>query len=481
MIRRTRSILFVVMAVVFLVVAPLTVLYSLGWRIDFNAKKIIKVGLFYFQIVPRSSQVYVNDKLEGKTNFLFTSVAVENLLPGKYNVEIKKDGFWSWKKSLEIKEKQATEIKNVVLITQSPNFSVLTKGGNDFYLTPDGKNIVINETPESPPTTVPGRTPTESWALKLFEIKNNVKSRLVGEKDISVNKKGANTLENLKFSPDSKTLFLKIAQNEQLKYYTLEINAIPPVLTPLSFLKEGFDFTDAYFSPRDPQKMFLLNEGNIEELNLQNKQLSPSPLASDVIAFGMSGDNIYYLDKSGFVFKINLIFPGKEKINKIPFPIKEETSYKIGETGSTVVLKEGNALFLFDNTRGDFKKISDFVIDFAFSFDSRKLAYWSDNQVSVLFLQKTFDQPLKQKGELVPLPLSQEKISDVSWWTNNYLLLNENGKIKIVETDDRDKFNIVDLASFPSLSKIFWDRDAKKIYLSENNTIYGSDRLIPWY
>jgi hypothetical protein len=185
MTRKTRSVLFIFIAVCFFIAAPLTIFYSLGWRIDWKTKKPIKVGLFYFQILPRNVEVYLDGKLEKKTNFIFNAASIENLLPQRYEIEIKKEDYHGWKKSLEIKEKQVTEARNIVLVPQNPNFKTLATGIKDFYFSPDGKKIVFKEmvASESGNQTSSQRT-NESWSLQLFELKNNVKSRLIGEKDI---------------------------------------------------------------------------------------------------------------------------------------------------------------------------------------------------------------------------------------------------------------------------------------------------------
>jgi WD40 repeat protein len=144
-------------------------------------------------------------------------------------------------------------------------------------------------------------------------------------------------------------------------------------------------------------------------------------------------------------------------------------------------LKEENALYIFDKNKKVFEKLSDSVKNFAFSPDSKKLAYSNDYEIWVLFLDKNQEQPQREKGDKLFLTRFSEKIDDVFWWTNYYLILNEKDKIKIVEIDDRDKTNIAELASFPSLSKIFWNKDEKKVYVLDKNILYVSNRLIPLY
>ena len=126
MTKKTRTILFLVCLFLFLLIAPSAVFYSQGYRIDFENKKFTQTGAFYFKVLPKSVEVYLNGKLIKKTDFFFGTALIENLLPKKYQIKIIKEGYHSWQKNLEIKEKQVTEAKNIVLVPENPKFVVLS-------------------------------------------------------------------------------------------------------------------------------------------------------------------------------------------------------------------------------------------------------------------------------------------------------------------------------------------------------------------
>lgn len=111
MTKKARIILFSSLVILFLIVAPVTILYSLGWRFNWETKKIIQPGVFYFKIWPKNSQIYLNTELKKKTDFFFGSALIENLVSEKYTVEIRKQGFHKWKKTLEIKKDRSQRQK----------------------------------------------------------------------------------------------------------------------------------------------------------------------------------------------------------------------------------------------------------------------------------------------------------------------------------------------------------------------------------
>lgn len=127
MTKRTRTTLFIFFVFLFLLAAPSVVFYSQGYRVDFGQKKVVQTGGLYFKVSPGKADVYLNGKLEKTTSIITNSAYLENLLPQKYEIEIKKEGFYPWKKNLKVQEKEITEAKNIALFPKSPQFSVIDK------------------------------------------------------------------------------------------------------------------------------------------------------------------------------------------------------------------------------------------------------------------------------------------------------------------------------------------------------------------
>ena len=487
--RRTRLTIFLSLSVLFLLVAPLAVFYSLGWRFDWKTKKITQPGIFYFKVWPKNVEIYLNGNLEEKTDFFFSSTLVENLLPGNYNIEIKKEGFHSWKKTLKIEKRQATEVKNIVLIPENPSFIVITKEIEDLFFSPDNEKIILKNKSNLD-------LEKQSWSLKLFELKKNVKSHLIDEKDISEKKVH---LIDLKFSPDSKRVLLKVETEEQLMYYLLEIDTTPAVLTYLFHSVENpqsqndlDDFLDPnnikeiHFDPENSQKLFILlvpteetgeGGGELYEVYLTDQKISPTPL-KNIIACSVSNSDIYYLDSSGFLFKTDNSFKQQERLNMIPFPLTEKAEYKITVSNYNISLEENDILYIFDRNKKSFQKLLEPAKNFRLSPDSRKMLYFNDHEIWVLFLEYQHEQPQKESGEKLFITRFSEKIDEVFWYTNHYLIFNTGDKIKVAEIDDRDRINIVELVEFKE-SKLFWNLSDKKLYILIGETLFSSEKIAP--
>lgn len=168
---------------------------------------------------PKSAEVYLDNKLAKKTDPIFGQAIIKNLLPKSYLVSLKKEGFQNWQKKLQVKEKTVTEAEFIWLAPEKIDFTALTKG-NNFWLSPDAKKIAIYQKESS------GRS---KWSLKLFDLKKNLKSALIEEKDIS--SFGADLLD-LEWAEDSRNIYLAAGAKEQEKNYVLDTEKAPIKLLP---------------------------------------------------------------------------------------------------------------------------------------------------------------------------------------------------------------------------------------------------------
>lgn len=417
MTRKTRKILFFVFFFIFLLSAPLIILYYQGYRFDLEKKSLTQTGGLFLKVIPKQSEIYINGKLVKKTDFFFGSTLIENLLPKKYKIRVEKSGYFPWEKDLEIKEKEVTEAKNIILFPQNPNFQIILKDIKNLWFSPDGKKIILLEKNEM------------GWALKLFDLEKNLKSHLIGEKEIY--SKGVDLL-NLNWSQDSKEIYLDVGAKEQNKNFVLNLEKIPPVLT---------------------EKEVTTTAENI------------------VTSQTFNGDN-YYLDNFGNLYK------NEEKLSEKPFPVKTETEYKLSVFPEKVFLREEKTLYLFNPDSKIFEKFFEGINDLKISPDGKKIVYFSDSEIWVLFLKEKLDPPPKKAGEKILLARFSEKIENVSWLNSDYLIFSTGNKIKITEIDERDKLNIVDLGEFKK-PEIFFNQTNKKLYVLSDEILFQSSPLLP--
>ncbi len=473
MTKKSQTLLFLFFVCLFFLIAPILVLYSQGYRLDIEKKRIVQTGGLFLKIQPTGADIYIDSKFQKKTNILFPSALIQNLIPKKHKIQVKKQGFFPWQKTLEIKEKQVTEAKNIILVPKNPKFEILapyrTEDSNlelnkninteNFWFSPSQKNLILKEVDKN------------GWHLKLYNTEKKVKSYLISEQDIS--KKQVEIID-LKFSADSKKILLKTGLKEQLKYFIIDLAKSPAGLIPLDFL--GKNIEQVSFNPKDSTKIFFLKNNQLFEGNPIDKKISPAFL-KDVLTYQVVSEKIYFLEKSGFIFETTLSFNHKEKLNKTPFRLKTETGYKLETLDDFIFLREEKNIYLFDLQSKSFKRFCEATVDLILSPDSKKIAYINNNEIWVFFLKDITGQPKRKTGDKVFLTRFSKKIDHIFWYSPFYLIFNCGNKIKVAEIDDRDTLNIVDLAKF-NKPKIFFNQNNKKLYILSHGNLYVSEKLL---
>jgi len=98
---------------------------------------VFSMAFLIITSTPDGAQLFIDDKLISATNNTL------NLPPGEYQVEIKKDGFTSWKKTLPIKKELVVKT-DAYLFPTFPDLRPLTfTGASNPIVSPDGQKVVF--------------------------------------------------------------------------------------------------------------------------------------------------------------------------------------------------------------------------------------------------------------------------------------------------------------------------------------------------
>lgn len=110
MTRLHRAIIFYSFMVLFLMVAPLLLLYTAGYRYNVTNGKIARVGVLMLKSEPKNADIAIDGHaIKEKTPALIELAADE------YDVLITKPGYHPWSKIVAVKSKQTTFAEDIVL------------------------------------------------------------------------------------------------------------------------------------------------------------------------------------------------------------------------------------------------------------------------------------------------------------------------------------------------------------------------------
>lgn len=421
--KTTRRVLSFIFFLIFILVAPILTLYVQGYRFDFENKKLTQTGgLFIKTTAPKQAEIYLDEELIRKTDFFFSSALIENLLPKTYNIKVQKQNYYVWEKNLEVKEKQVAEARSIVLLPKDPEFELLATGVENIWFSEDKTKAVIKEKNKY------------TWTLKLYNLEKNVKSQLIKETDIY--KTGADLID-LQFTDNNK-LIIQVGNKEQINYFELEIDSIPPLLT---------------------------------------KAKAPQPLVEDALAYELLSRDIYYLDSLGDLYKTDASLTNNEKMTSQAFDVNQETEYKLYVFEKAVFIQERKTIYLLNQEKKIFEQFSENINSLKISPDKRKIVYFSDSEIKILFLEEQNFQPRFNKGENMFLIRLSEPINDIFWLNSDYLILITNDVLKIVEIDNRDRVNIIEIVTIKN-PEIFLNRKTKKLYLLDRGNLFVSEKII---
>ena len=106
-----RKFIFLAFVTLFAVTAPLLILYTAGYRYNWQRGKLQETGVLLLNYHPTDATVTVQDTLSAaKAPARFTG-----LTPGRYTIRITKEGYTPWEKRLWIEPSKTTFAQHMIL------------------------------------------------------------------------------------------------------------------------------------------------------------------------------------------------------------------------------------------------------------------------------------------------------------------------------------------------------------------------------
>lgn len=450
---KTRRILFIFCAVLFLTAAPAVILYTAGFRYSAEAKKIIQTGIIYLTVKPSEGIKIFADGKEVRENLITRGVIdkeyiLNNLIPKSYNVKITRDGFWNWEKNLTVSKGLMTyasplllprEPKNELLVSgpsvQQSNHAVIWSPSPDFtkisYLSYAAGNasVVVKD-------LVSGKTQEKSLKETL----------------------GLADGAKIVWSPDSRNFALIFPDNpRRIVFASVKnetINLAESVLNS--------DLNNGVWSEKNDLFIYLSAKGEIFALN-PNDLESARKITDSAAGFDLLNNDVYYLNSANpFIYKTHFDNPSvKEQVSFAPisFSAEKEAEIIISPQEKIAVVTGEKKLFILDNN-GIPVYLDGGVEAAKFSQNDQDLLYNSDFEIFTYSVQNDSRQLVTR--------LSQ-KVKNVAWYNDYNHIWFANGNIlKNIESDSRSSRNVYDFLNFASEPKqIFYDNVSNAVYYDQ--------------
>jgi hypothetical protein len=488
MTQRFKRILFFLIVLGFCISTPVLILYSQGYKYDFENRAIVKTGGLFLKISPSASRIYIDNKLSKKTNFIFGSAFLSGLLPKKYEVKIEKDDYHNWEKAVSIEQQKVTEYKNIQLFLKNPQFSSLASSVENFYVSSNQKEILIKKSQK------------EGWFLERFLLADNSLETLTQEKELFNLLTSTKEIEiidgnflnllDVKFSSDDKKIMLETALDGLIFYFILEIEPEKNIY----LIETEITAKKISFNPSNNEQIFFVatlpNEEEVLEQKLffydyktkKSPKILTIPIAKENIkAYCLFDNSFYWLNEAGFLYKGNLTENKVELasiLNLEPLNIFSEANYNlIIEKNSLVLLQEDELLYYLNQEDHSFVKLFASLKEFKISPDHKKISLRNNHEIIVSFLEEKETQPLKKAMERIRLTGTHKTIENLFWLNNYHLIFNTDELIQIIEIDNRETPNLIEIAKFKN-PKISWLEKQKTLLVLSNNKLFASKDIL---
>lgn len=483
-----RRVFFWCLVLIFCTATPLLIGYALGYRYNFDRGIFVFAGSITIKSNPEQVSIDINGEpasAKQRMSFFNNSYHIDGLRPGDYTVRVWKEGFYDWKKTIQVQSGVSTEFWNILLPrTDYPQTEYGdTENTQRFFPAPKSNTFALaRNNPETP----------FSLKLVLVDTDNATSTEIYSSDTLRLI---SDTLQNIEWSPKEDFLLVpvELAPEKKEKNQTAAVTA--PIVkhllvstdtatTPF-FLEDILPTTthpeNARWSPKENNTVYFLDNGTLEKMNVSEKT-APETVSENVLGYDFYVNTIVILRKENHIlYRYGL--DAKEALQVTTTPLSENNTDPhriIAYDDRKVAFINSNKELFIHNTYKDKtfdKKIADSVDGAQFSNDGKKLLYWNDHEAFVYFTEKWETQPQRQEDSVQQIARLFNPAKNMQW-TKDYehVLYSQGKELHILSLDTRggqDGYTIKTL-SLDTPNVLVSPRDDRLYYTDTQN---GSTRF----
>lgn len=426
MTKKSRYLLLATGFVVFLILAPIIVLYVRGISYNFSTKSFVKTGILAVSIEPPNAEVFLGGqkKRDSQGNISF-------LTPGEYQVQIQKAGYQPWGKRLMITAGQVTwaspPYNSIDLFLSAPVQKTFASSVVDFYS--QGNSVAWIGNNSFNLASVNG-----AGSAKNYPLPKAV------NKIVTVDNSGNDfVLENTSSTAPTILVF-----NSPSGQFT-DISALFPAPPKMQFAGDG--------------SLYALSDGVLYSVNLL--QQTKEPLFSGVQGFYFLGSSLYFIQNSG---QSNTLLT-----TEAPFLNNQILLNNLPNLGSAdlfvtygkqIFVLSGGSLYL---ANASMQKLADGVDEASFDSQYSSLPILQNGELDYFDTLSQATNFVTRSSQPLSNPIIRNDIG--------YAFFLQNNQIQAIELDTRDSQNQYVLYNGTSLEKYFIDSAGKNILLLDNGEL----------
>ncbi|MEK7168065.1 MAG: PEGA domain-containing protein [Patescibacteria group bacterium] len=417
-----RKVIFIAFVVIFLVTAPLVVLYTAGYRYNFRYGRVQKTGILVISSSPRRAQIAINGKIEKKT----TPARIEKILAGDYEIILVKDGYHNWQKKLPVFDNSTTFAEDVILWKNLALEKISDGQIMDWLESPDQEKIAWLDGENK---------------LVIFNTDDG-KSETASEFDPKAE------VKILAWSNTSKKLLVR----SDNRFLVLDSGAAKLKEIPSGYAKMKWDI-------KNDNLLYGSNAKGVWQYDLFNGRVKLMSAAVD--DFLLNGKYIYFLQKR-VVVRQTLSNPSEKLTLANDFSCVS-CSFVDKKTSKLMLLDSASQNLFFLDPENKDKAVSAKAKD-VFWLSDNSLLFYNDFELWIFDLNKKEPELVTRLGS---------PINSALWHPlGRHLIFASDNKIQIIELDNREMRSFTTLASTDGLTRLSLDSKGKNLFLAQKDGVF---------
>ena len=415
--KKSRYLILTGLFVVFVIFAPVILLYVGGINYDFHKHAFVKTGILAVRTEPKNSEIFVNGKLAAKN-----SGDIKFLSSGEYEVRVQSPGYRAWSKRLPVRENQVT------------------------WVSPAGSKIFLFKSDTSARTIANEVIDFAQTQDQIFYLtKGSLISSSLSNPAISENFTVPASIDSVQASVDNPFVMLTSGNASATALTILAFNRDKKTLTDISELFKSLP----EFQLASDGSLLALENGSLYHIDVEAAK--KTLLFSGVLDFSTLADRFYFLksSKSGAVLESSLLAAPEEPISLASLPPFSKSRI--------LVTQQKQILLLLDSTlyavSGTLVKITDTVNDLRFDQSNSALAVINGGEADYYDFSLQQTRFITRSSQILRQPI-------VNFFTNTAFLV-RNSDLVGLELDLRDRQNEYDFYHGDAIAKFTISDDAK--------------------
>lgn len=471
--------------ILFVMTAPVIVLFATGYRFDSQAGIFVHSGSVTIKSWPRDVDIFLDGKKQDakKLSNINNAYTINGVRPGHYSLRCEKEGYTGWEKDIDVHSGISTEFWNVILFPREFQTNTYSTGAIDqFFLSPRNNHEIVYF--ENRP---------DSRSVSLLDTENNESQEIFSTKEYAFLEKTKR--ENIEWSSDKKRIMIPLEDKNGQKQYVIA-RASKDALNEITYLDQVFSeiFPNAqpifykvrWMFDKNDEIVILTENHELYYLYLSDPNKS-FVIDKNVSGFDFAGNRIYYSQlPNNLVWEIkDNDRSTKRQITNISASSGEDEFLELFayDEYRVAIINKDKQLFVFNEEKEKGEKtmseIGSPVESVQFSDDGKKLLYWTGNEIWNLMLRDWEVQPTRKKGDRFMITRFAQPIKNVQWMDNyENIIFSVGDTVKSVELDDRSEINMIDVAKTnkPIEEKnLIYDKENQVLYFQ--NEIDGNMRI----